>query len=235
MLRHYKTPLLLVETTKSLAGTASHARPVRVPRRDSNVVPRVLGRERRPERPLPSQVADKAARGDDASTSKPDAAKHDSSRDDADDLYSTRTVQARLALLAMHYPRLRFLWADDDVSSADLFLALKRGRADPDLAHAAKIGTLDDDDDAYGGRNQTAIDLLLRLPGVNDKNVRAVLERVDTLADLADLDVADLKPLLGPHNAKLLHAFFRRPNDLFKPTPATGRGYDPRLNREPAS
>ena len=51
----------------------------------------------------------------------------------------------------------------------------------------------------------------------------------------ADLDVADLKPLLGPHNAKLLHAFFRRPNDLFKPTPATGRGYDPRLNREPAS
>ena len=108
----------------------------------------------------------------------------------------------------MRYPRLRMCWAKDDAATAALFLALKRGRPDPDAAEARGAA---DAADAAGGRNQAAEALLLRLPGVGPRNVRALVDGVPSLAALADLREEALAPLVGPQNARKLYAFLRRP------------------------
>ena len=188
--RHYATPLLLVETTKSLRGTSAHVRDD-----DDRAVNRAV-----------------------------------SNAGDGDDLCSTRAIEARVAVLAMHFPRLRFLWAGDDAATAALFLALKRVRGDPVLEDARRCGAPElDDDAAAGGRNQAGLDVLMKLPGVNAFNVRAVVDAVDSLADLGDLGVDELRPLVGKHNARLLFDFLRRP--LGDADVARTKRADPRLGR----
>ncbi|KAJ1450062.1 hypothetical protein M885DRAFT_489038 [Pelagophyceae sp. CCMP2097] len=134
---------------------------------------------------------------------KPPAAEQD-----ADDLPPTTSVEARLAMLAMAYPRLRFVWTRDPAGTAMLFSALKRGRKQPEIDAAMEAGARHEADDG-GGRNVSAIELLLRLPGVNDRNVHSLIEAADSLKDVAGMSIEELKPLVGPANAKKLHAAFR--------------------------
>lgn len=54
----------------------------------------------------------------------------------------------------------------------------------------------------------TARDILLSLPGINNTNVRGVIDNVEDLAHLSNMSVAELTPLIGPVNAKKLVAFF---------------------------
>lgn len=54
----------------------------------------------------------------------------------------------------------------------------------------------------------SAREILLSLPGINVHNFREVLNNVNCLADLSSMTEQQLQPLIGPVNAKKLHAFF---------------------------
>lgn len=70
--------------------------------------------------------------------------------------------------------------------------------------------------------NQAAIDLLRRLPGVTDANYRALMNGVNSLAELATLSCEQLERLMGGTKAaQALYNFLQAPCPLAGLGPAT--------------
>jgi DNA excision repair protein ERCC-4 len=144
-----------------------------------------------------------------------------------DDL-DPRAPACRLALLLLHFPRLRLVWSRAVHSTGEVFLGLKRGRSEPDPATAAAAGApLEGGGDNAGAApsttttgpvaesviNQTAIDLLRRLPGVTDANFRALMTAAGSLAGLAAMDERALAAAMGSvRGARALHSFLHMPS-----------------------
>jgi DNA excision repair protein ERCC-4 len=60
--------------------------------------------------------------------------------------------------------------------------------------------------------NQSAIDLLRRLPGVNDKNCHNLMRACDSLAAIAALGKTELARIMGGEKvAQMLHDFLHAP------------------------
>ena len=57
----------------------------------------------------------------------------------ADDI-SGNSLGARLALLALHFPRLRMIWSRSLHATVDIFRALKAHQDEPDPVAAAAVG-----------------------------------------------------------------------------------------------
>ncbi|CAG5910668.1 unnamed protein product [Menidia menidia] len=132
---------------------------------------------------------------------------------------SSSDVSSKLTLLTLHFPRLRILWCPSPHATAELFLELKQGRAEPD-ASAAQAVTAESDTVAESAElyNPGPYDFLLKMPGVNTKNYRALIRNADTLADLAKLSQDKLAEILGNvNNAKLLHDFLHNVTDVPAP------------------
>ncbi|XP_029954633.1 DNA repair endonuclease XPF [Salarias fasciatus] len=133
---------------------------------------------------------------------------------------SSNDVSSKLTLLTLHFPRLRILWCPSPHATAELFLELKQGRAQPDAAAAqavtAESDTVAESADLY---NPGPYDFLLKMPGINAKNCRALIKNADSLADVAKLSQDRLAEILGNVNhAKSLYEFLHNVADV--PAPA---------------
>ncbi|XP_028264218.1 DNA repair endonuclease XPF [Parambassis ranga] len=133
---------------------------------------------------------------------------------------SSNDISSKLTLLTLHFPRLRILWCPSPHATAELFLELKKGRPEPDASAAqavtAESDTVAESADLY---NPGPYDFLLKMPGVNSKNYRALIRNSDSLADLAKLSQDKLSEILGnTNNAKLLYEFLHNVADV--PAPA---------------
>lgn len=98
-------------------------------------------------------------------------------------------VLSRLSLLLLHFPRLRLVWSRSQHATAEVFKSLKANQDEPDPLVAAAVGVPEDlqaaqgegEEQGPGGArldpvfNQTAVDLLQRLPG--KRNAAAILCR----------------------------------------------------------
>ncbi|XP_074518874.1 DNA repair endonuclease XPF [Halichoeres trimaculatus] len=132
---------------------------------------------------------------------------------------SSNDISSKLTLLTLHFPRLRILWCPSPHATADLFLELKKGRLEPD-ATAAQAVTAESDTVAESAElyNPGPYDFLLKMPGVNAKNYRAVVNNADSLADLTKLSQEKLAEILGnANNAKLLYEFLHNNADVPAP------------------
>ncbi|GAA6219934.1 DNA repair endonuclease XPF [Lates japonicus] len=132
---------------------------------------------------------------------------------------SSNDISSKLTLLTLHFPRLRILWCPSPHATADLFLELKQGRLEPDAA-AAQAVTAESDMVAESADlyNPGPYDFLLKMPGVNTKNYRALVRNADSLADLAKLSQDKLAEILGnAQNAKLLYEFLHNVADVPAP------------------
>ncbi|XP_036386075.1 DNA repair endonuclease XPF [Megalops cyprinoides] len=129
---------------------------------------------------------------------------------------SANDVTSKLTLLTLHFPRLRILWCPSPHATAELFEELKRGRPEPDAAAAqavtAESDTVNESADLY---NPGPYDFLLRMPGVNAKNYRALISNADSLAELATLSQDRLAEILGnATNARQLYQFLHGSVDV---------------------
>ncbi|XP_056285706.1 DNA repair endonuclease XPF isoform X1 [Pseudoliparis swirei] len=132
---------------------------------------------------------------------------------------SSTDVSSKLTLLTLHFPRLRILWCPSPHATAELFLDLKQGRSEPDAA-AAQAVTAESDvvAESAGLYNPGPYDFLLKVPGINIKNYRAVVKNADNLADICKLSQDKLAEILGhAHNAKLLYEFLHNAADVPAP------------------
>ncbi|XP_061562791.1 DNA repair endonuclease XPF isoform X1 [Phycodurus eques] len=129
---------------------------------------------------------------------------------------SANDVSSKLTLLTLHFPRLRILWCPSPHATGELFLELKKGRKEPD-AVAAQAVTAESDVVAESTElyNAGPHDFLLKMPGVNTKNFRALIRNADSLADLTKLSQDKLAEILeNASNAKLLYAFLHNVADV---------------------
>lgn len=132
---------------------------------------------------------------------------------------SANDVTSRLVLLTLHFPRLRLLWCPSPHVTAELFQEIKRGRPEPDATAAQAAAPDAKTGDVY---NPAPYDFLLKMPGVNAKNVRALVGGADSLADLAGLGQEALATILGHGgNAKMLYDFLHNTAAVAVPAPRT--------------
>ena len=61
-------------------------------------------------------------------------------------------------------------------------------------------------------RNLFLQDLLLTMPGVMNGNVRQLMSKIDTIAELSILTEDELGAILGPRNGKVLYEFVNERN-----------------------
>ncbi|XP_061455249.1 DNA repair endonuclease XPF [Rhineura floridana] len=125
---------------------------------------------------------------------------------------SSNDVISKLVLLTLHFPRLRLLWCPSPYATAELFEELKRKRPQPDAATAMAI-TADSESLPESDRyNPGPQDFLLKMPGVNAKNCQAIMNHVQSIAELVTFSQDRLAELLGnAASAKQLYEFIHLP------------------------
>lgn len=131
-------------------------------------------------------------------------------------------VVKKLQLLTLHFPKLSLVWSASPYATAQLFIELKLGKPEPDPEAAALLGS-DESTELKEKYNPVMYDFLLRLPGINTRNVANVLKRGKSLKDLLRLSVEELEPILGGKaNAQMLHEIL---HGVHKPVAEESAGY----------
>ena len=119
-------------------------------------------------------------------------------------------IISKLALLILHFPRLRIAWARNPHHSAAMFAAIKRHRTEPDAAIATAVGT---DPSALSAEAEAAAydhearTILEKLPGITQHNIQHVMSSVESLAELARKSRTELEALMGKANGDKLYKF----------------------------
>ncbi|XP_063790404.1 DNA repair endonuclease XPF [Pseudophryne corroboree] len=121
---------------------------------------------------------------------------------------SVNDITSKITLLTLHFPRLRILWCPSPYATAELFEELKQNRPQPDAATAMAI-TVDSETVPESEKyNPGPQDFLLKMPGVNAKNCRAIMNHIKNIAELTTLSLEKLSEILGNSNAaKQLYDF----------------------------
>ena len=119
------------------------------------------------------------------------------------------SIQSKLVLLILTFPRVRVIWSSSPYATADIFNDLKLNQSEPDPMKAIAVGAEDDGDGGHGagGTNALAEELLRTLPGVTGKNVKYVMAKVGSVRELCDLGKEQIQELLGVEPGKACWEF----------------------------
>lgn len=112
-------------------------------------------------------------------------------------------IMQKLQLLTIHFPKLRLVWSPSPYATAQLFEELKQNKEEPDSTMAIQQGTddptqeLDSITERY---NANIYDFMLKLPGINLKNIDAVMRKGKNLKEILKKSESELSELLGHSN-----------------------------------
>lgn len=120
-------------------------------------------------------------------------------------------LQAKLALLALHFPRLRIIWSSSPHESVKILSDLKLNHDEPDEETAMLKGSGDGGDTLKPHvENAGAVEMLRAIPGISAHNYRHVMASVDSIRELIELDQEQLIRILGEDNGARAYAFMHR-------------------------
>ncbi|KAI8974614.1 hypothetical protein BD414DRAFT_181511 [Trametes punicea] len=119
---------------------------------------------------------------------------------------AAQSIQSKLVLLTLTFPRVRILWSSSPYATAEMFNDLKSQAAQPDPAKAVLVGA-EEDPDAGAGVNAAAAELLRTLPGITAKNVKHVMSRVRSVRELCELSMPEVQEILGVEPGKACWEF----------------------------
>jgi DNA excision repair protein ERCC-4 len=122
---------------------------------------------------------------------------------------SATTLQSKIALLILTFPRVRIIWSSSPYATADIFNDLKMNNPEPDPIKAIAVGA-EEDPDAGAGVNSAAEELLRCLPGITAKNVKYVMSRVRNVRELCEMDLPQVQDILGVEPGKACWEFMHR-------------------------
>ncbi|TFK24349.1 hypothetical protein FA15DRAFT_669680 [Coprinopsis marcescibilis] len=135
--------------------------------------------------------------------------------------YTQISVQSKIVLLTLSFPRLRIIWSSSPFVTAEIFGDLKRGFAEPDVAKAVAVGAGENGEydlngnvgvggNANANQNQMGEELLRSLPGITSKNARYVMGKVGSVKELCALSLEGLKEILGDEPGKNCWEFLHK-------------------------
>uniref|UniRef100_A0A8B9YUH0 DNA repair endonuclease XPF n=1 Tax=Bos mutus grunniens TaxID=30521 RepID=A0A8B9YUH0_BOSMU len=110
---------------------------------------------------------------------------------------SGNDVSSKLTLLTLHFPRLRILWCPSPHATAELFEELKQNKPQPDATTAMAVSADSETLPEAEKYNPGPQDFLLKMPGINAKNCRSLMNHVKNIAELASLPFDELASMLG--------------------------------------
>ena len=139
---------------------------------------------------------------------------------------SPDSLQSKLTLLILKFPKLRIIWSPNQRFTARVFAGLKKVEDEPTIEKATRVGVPenfaktaegeDDEDnvDEHGynksGINQAAVNFLRKLPGVTSGNYRNVMRHCRNIQEIGDKTMEELQTILGDNRrGKLLYDFLR--------------------------
>jgi DNA excision repair protein ERCC-4 len=127
------------------------------------------------------------------------------------------SIQQKLVLLTLAFPRVRILWSSSPYATADIFKDLKANAREPDYAAAVAVGA-DSDPAAGQGMHGPAEELLQTLPGISTKNAGYVMSRVRTVRELCELQLEQVQDILGNEPGKACWEFLHWGEPLGNPS-----------------
>jgi DNA excision repair protein ERCC-4 len=116
------------------------------------------------------------------------------------------TIQQKLVLLTLSFPRVRIIWSSSPYATVDIFNDLKTNQFEPDYKVAVSVGA-EEDPEAGAGVNSAAEELLRAIPGITAKNTKYVMSRVPSVRALCDLSLAEVQDILGNEPGKTCWEF----------------------------
>lgn len=113
---------------------------------------------------------------------------------------SNADIMQKLQLLTLHFPKLKLVWSPSPYATAQLFEELKQGKQEPEPEVATLLGS-----DEAGGEGENIVDrtnpnvhdFLIKLPGINSKNIGKVMRKCKNLKELLKKTENELEELLG--------------------------------------
>ncbi|KAF9269268.1 hypothetical protein L218DRAFT_917010 [Marasmius fiardii PR-910] len=184
MSAHYKNPMLLIEFEEDKAFSLDMVSGIKSYARPTNKFPpkkRGGGPGGRP--------------GEPSSDGKPKSA--------------PPSIQSKIVLLTLTFPRLRIIWSSSPYSTADIFNDLKANRSEPDPVKAISTGA-DGDPELGAGVNAAAEDLLRTFPGITTKNVKFVMGKVRNVGEICEMSLEGVQGILGNEPGKACWEFLHR-------------------------
>ncbi|XP_072024102.1 DNA repair endonuclease XPF-like [Amphiura filiformis] len=144
---------------------------------------------------------------------------------------SYQNLSSKLTLLTLHFPRMRVLWCPSPYATAELFEELKINRDQPDAVAAAAVtaeeGTSTAEPAAADKYNHGPHDMLLKFPGISNKNAWKIMKCIPDMAALSTTSQERLGEILEhTGNAKLLWEFLHKEQGVEsdKAVKGTGKG-----------
>jgi len=116
------------------------------------------------------------------------------------------TLQEKIAMLTLAFPRLRIIWSSSPHATAEIFNDLKLNNPEPDPERAVLLGA-EDNPEVDGGANAAAEELLRSLPGITDKNVKHVMSKVPSIKAFCQLELAQVQEIIGVGPGKSCYEF----------------------------
>ncbi|KAI0216570.1 DNA repair protein RAD16 [Massospora cicadina] len=133
--------------------------------------------------------------------------------------FALADIPSKLVLLSLAFPRLKVIWSSSPAQSAQVFLELKGGLAEPDVDTCVRLGTTEEDaldratngDPVVRAQPRSNLQALLRgLPGINAANYRHVMRCAASIQDLTRKSLPELQSLLmSSEGGRALYNFFR--------------------------
>lgn len=128
------------------------------------------------------------------------------------------TIQSKLVLLTLSFPRLRIIWSQSPYATTEIFKDLKSNQAEPEPIRAITIGADGDDPADVGkGFNTVAEELVRALPGVGGGGsasssgvVNTVMRRCRNVKELCGLNEDEMKELVGVGPGRVLYEFLHK-------------------------
>jgi len=121
----------------------------------------------------------------------------------------TPSIQSKIVLLTLTFPRVRIIWSSSPYATSEIFNDLKMNNHQPDESKAVLVGA-EEDPEAGASVNAAAEELLRCLPGITAKNVKHVMSKVRTVRELCELSLVEVQDILGVEPGKVCWEFMHR-------------------------
>ncbi|KAI9256178.1 hypothetical protein BY458DRAFT_558426 [Sporodiniella umbellata] len=112
------------------------------------------------------------------------------------DTIRLQDITTKLVVLTMAFPKLRIVWSSSPYETANIFEELKKTEEEPNSEKAAAIGA-EEGEDGETIHNMTPQDVLRSMPGVNSKNYKYIINKVENLEELAGMSQKDIASIIG--------------------------------------
>jgi DNA excision repair protein ERCC-4 len=117
------------------------------------------------------------------------------------------TIQHKLVLPSLSFPRLRIIWSSSPFAAAAIFNDLKPNNLDPSRAITIEA---EKDPDAAAGVNTVAEELVRSLTCITTRNIKAVMSNVRSVRELCEMNRETIQEILGVEPGKACREFMHR-------------------------